>query len=132
MEQSVEQVIARCAAGSQAGTLSFGEVVAALSTVGVEAYFADYRAKATTYYLPTGDARSLTLSAPEVAIGQAFDAEALQEAIRGSQRGELKYPEFKRRSMAAGCVGYVVWIAGRQVTYFGRRGEQHREPFPPT
>lgn len=132
MEQSVEQVIARCAAGSQAGTLDFGEVVAALSAAGVEAYFADYRAKATTYYLPAGDARSVALAAPDVAIAQAFDAEALQEAIRASQQGAVKYPEFKRRSMAAGCVGYVVWIAGRQVTYFGRRGEQHREPFPST
>ena len=64
------------------------------------------------------------------AIGEAFDAAALQEAIRGSQRGEVLYPEFVQRSCAAGCVGYVVWIAGRHVTYFGRRGEQHVERFP--
>ena len=35
-----------------------------------------------------------------------------------------------RLSMLAGCVGYIVWIAGRHVTYFGHRGEQHVEPFP--
>jgi hypothetical protein len=40
------------------------------------------------------------------------------------------YPEFLRLSRAAGCVGYVVWLAGRHVTYFGRRGETHVEHFP--
>ncbi len=55
---------------------------------------------------------------------------ALGAAIRGSQSGQVKYPEFLARSRRAGCVGYVVWLAGRHVTYFGRRGEQHVERFP--
>ena len=38
------------------------------------------------------------------------------------------YPEFLRLSRAA---GYVTWIAGRHVSYFGRRGETHVEHFPP-
>ena len=40
------------------------------------------------------------------------------------------YPEFKKLSQAGGCVGYVVWIAGRHVTYVGRKGETHVEKFP--
>lgn len=40
------------------------------------------------------------------------------------------YPEFKRATMAAGCVGYVVWMAGSHVDYFGRKGETHVERFP--
>ena len=40
------------------------------------------------------------------------------------------YPEFKRLSMQAGCIGYWVWIAGRHVTYYGRKGETHVEHFP--
>jgi hypothetical protein len=27
-------------------------------------------------------------------------------------------------------MGYVVWLAGRHVTYFGRRGATHVERFP--
>ena len=39
-------------------------------------------------------------------------------------------PEFKKLSQAGGCVGYMVWLAGRHVTYYGRRGETHVELFP--
>jgi hypothetical protein len=42
----------------------------------------------------------------------------------------VMYPEFKKLSQQAGCVGYTVWIAGRHVTYVGRRGETHIERFP--
>ena len=69
---------------------------------------------------------------PGEQIPQDFDAQALQAAIRGAQLGEVKYPEFLKLSMAAGRVGYIVWIAGRHVTYFGRRGEVHIERFPST
>lgn len=130
MEPSVQQVIEQCARDSHAGTVSFGVVVGRLIQAGVESYHADYRRRMTTYYLPSGEPHDVPLSAPELAIGQAFDAPALQAAIRGAQRGEVMYPEFMRRSMAAGCVGYIVWIAGRHVAYFGRKGETHIEPFP--
>jgi len=34
-------------------------------------------------------------------------------------------PKFKRLTGKAGCEGYAVWIAGRLVTYYGRKGEVH-------
>ena len=40
------------------------------------------------------------------------------------------YPEFKKLSRQAGCIGYTVWIAGRHVSYYGRKGETHVERFP--
>ena len=70
------------------------------------------------------------MEATPVEIGKDFAAEVVQDAIRGAQKGVVMYPEFKRRSMQAGCVGYTAWIAGRHVTYFGRRGETHVERFP--
>jgi uncharacterized protein YbcV (DUF1398 family) len=130
MEPRIQHVIESCADASKAGEISFGEVIAALDEHGVESYHADYRLGSLHYYLPSGETHNVTLSVPAQRIGEAFDAEALKEAIRGAQRGELKYPEFIARSMAAGCIGYFVWISGRHVTYFGRRGEQHVEPFP--
>lgn len=132
MESAVRQIIEQCARDSYGGSVSFGEVVGALMKAGVESYHADYRLPATTYYLPDGSTHSIALHAPDVLIPQDFDAQAVQSAIRGAQRGEVKYPQFLTLSMAAGCVGYVVWIAGRHVTYFGRRGETHVEPFPPS
>ena len=100
--------------------------------LGVESYYADYRARCTTYYLPDGASHGVRLLAPHVDIPAAFDASALQTAIRGAQTGVVHYPEFMQLSMAAGCVGYLVWIAGRHVSYFGRKGEVHVEPFPGT
>ena len=50
--------------------------------------------------------------------------------MRQSQRNEHAYADFVRKTMAAGCVGYFVHIAGRHAVYFGRKGEQHVERFP--
>ena len=130
MNDTTRQTIERCAQSSKDGSAHFPDIVAALAGAGVESYFADYRAHATTYYLPDGQTHAVALAPPDVAIAHAFDAEALLQAIRGAQSGRVMYPEFLRLSRAAGCVGYVVWIAGRHVTYFGRRGESHVEHFP--
>lgn len=131
MNSTAETLIREAAAGSSEGRLPFGQVVGLMMQAGVESYAVDYRARRTTYYLAEGEPLEIALAVPEGAIGDAFDATALKSAIRGSQQGVVKYPEFKQLSRAAGCVGYVAWIAGRQVTYFGRRGETHVEHFPP-
>lgn len=124
------EVVEDCARASHEGRRSFGEVVGALLTAGVEGYHVDYRAGRSTYYLPSGEAHTVALHPPVLTIPAQFDAAALQEAIRGSQRGEVRYPEFLVRSMKAGCVGYSVFFAGRHVAYFGRDGGQHIERFP--
>ena len=130
METSVQQVIEQSARASYQGTRTFREHLAALAAVGVEAYQADYRARSTCYYLRSGETHRIALSAPELAIPAALDDAALAAAIKAAQRGELKYREFLARSVAAGVVGYIVWIDARKVTYFGRDGELHVEPFP--
>ncbi|MCC6303122.1 MAG: DUF1398 family protein [Gammaproteobacteria bacterium] len=119
-----------CAWKSYAGEISFGDVVSALASAGAESYHVDYRGKTTTYYGNDGQVVSLALKAPDIDIPRDFDKAGIQSAIRGAQRGEVKYPEFLRLSMNAGCVGYTVWITGRHVTYFGRQGEEHVERFP--
>jgi len=63
-------------------------------------------------------------------IGEALAADAVVAAIRGAQRGEVMYPEFKQLSQRADCIGYVVGLAGRHVTYLGRNGEMHIKRFP--
>ena len=130
MNDTLRQTVERCAKASRDGSTHFPDIVAALAGAGVESYFADYRADATTYYLPDGGTHVVPLAPPDVAIADAFDAVGVQQAIRGAQAGRVMYPEFLRLSRAAGCVGYVTWIAGRHVTYFGRRGETHVERFP--
>jgi uncharacterized protein YbcV (DUF1398 family) len=130
MEPASRQAIEQCARYSHAGIVSFPEVIATLARAGVESYHADYRREDTTYYTAGGTWCSVPLPGEGVPVAAAFDVLALQAAIRGAQGGVVKYPEFLRLSRAAGCVGYIVWIAGRHLSYFGRLGEVHIERFP--
>jgi uncharacterized protein YbcV (DUF1398 family) len=130
MEVSVREAIENCFKASKEGSIHFGEVVRQLSSVGVESYFADYRAGKTTYYLPNGESLGLEAQQPGIAVASEFNAEAVRSAISGAQRDEVRYPEFVKLTRGAGCVGYFVWITGRHVTYLGRRGETHVEHFP--
>ena len=130
MSRTTHELIREAAAGSAEGRLHFGQVIGLMVVAGVDSYTVDYRSARATYY-PRDDAPlDLPLDTPDMPIPEGFDAVALKKAIAGSQRGLVMYPQFKRLSMAAGCVGYTVWIAGRHVTYYGRRGETHVEQFP--
>jgi uncharacterized protein YbcV (DUF1398 family) len=54
----------------------------------------------------------------------------LVAAIREAQADTIPYPEFIKRSTAAGVIGYWAFLTGRKVIYFGRKGETHTEEFP--
>lgn len=134
MNEDTRSAIQATFDASSEGRIHFGEVIARLMAVHVESYHVDYRSGRATYYLPGGPAAGATLDCafelPELAVADAFDADALRSAIRAAQQGRVMYPEFKVLSQRAGCVGYTVWIMGRHVTYLGRRGETHVERFP--
>ena len=130
MDAATQHAITEAADASREGRIDFAAVVRMLVEAGVESYHVDYRAGRTTYYTHDDDSTTLDLGPPGATIAQSFDAAALQAAIRGAQRGIVKYPEFKRLSQAAGCVSYTVWLGGRHVAYHGRNGETHVERFP--
>jgi uncharacterized protein YbcV (DUF1398 family) len=130
MNESQRQAAEQCAHESHAGIASFPDIVGRLAQAGIGSYLADYRAARTTYFAREGGTHDVALAMPAQPIAPSFDATALQAAIRGAQRGEVKYPRFLELSAAAGCVGYIVWIDGRHVVYFGALGEQHVERFP--
>jgi uncharacterized protein YbcV (DUF1398 family) len=130
MSPTTQSAIASTFAASNAGSIHFGQVIAQLAAAGVEAYHVDYRAGRSTYYLPDGQTHTTGFEPPAQPVAPAFSAEGLVAAIRGAQAGRVMYPEFKRLSQAAGCASYTVWITGRHVTYYGRKGEMHVERFP--
>lgn len=130
MDTSTKQLIEQWSQKSDSGNATFPESIGALMKLGVESYFADYRKGEKTYYTKEGRAHPVPMTIHAEEIPALFDAAALQAAIRSAQRDEIRYPEFKKRSMAAGCIGYIVWIDGRHVSYFGHRGEVHIEKFP--
>ena len=62
----------------------------------------------------------LMLGLLAIAVAAIVTGYVVADAILGAQRGEVKYPEFVDRTMRAGCIGYVTWIAGCQVTLGSR------------
>jgi len=130
MQDSTRTAIEATFHASNEGSIHFGQVVAQLMAQQVESYHVDYRTGRATYYLPQGDTLDLHFEAPATTIAQAFDTQGVRNAIAGAQQGRVMYPEFKRLSQEAGCIGYTVWLAGRHVTYYGHQGETHVERFP--
>jgi len=130
MQESTQHAIRATFEASNAGRIHFGQVVDQLVEAGIESYHVDYRCGRSTYFLPDGETLDLTFEKPVEGIADVFDGDAVRAAIRGAQQGAVMYPAFKTLTQRAGCVGYTVWIAGRHVTYWGRRGEAHVERFP--
>lgn len=131
MNAEQAQVIQGCNKGALTGEIAFPEMVGRLAQIGVERYHADYSRQEITYYLADGDSLVVATLHPSHATATRFSASAVEAAVRQSQRNEHTYPDFIRKTMAAGCVGYFVQIAGRRAIYFGRNGESHVEHFPP-
>ncbi len=63
-------------------------------------------------------------------VAAHFDAAGLRAAILDSQRHGQHYRDFTRRAMEAGVQGYIAFLRGQRVTYWGRGGDQHTEWFP--
>lgn len=121
-----------CLNASYDNTMTFPEVVAALSKAGFEGYTVDYRRNTTTYYLPDGDSIVLENRLPKGAIAPAFDRAGIAAQIKWAQAGppDFSYAAFCKNVKALGCAGYIVSFSGRRVLYFGRTAETHVEHFP--
>jgi uncharacterized protein YbcV (DUF1398 family) len=117
-------------ARSQAGELIFPEVVRRLLEVGVESYFCDLANGAELFYMTDGKSHTEKMVLPLVPIAEEFSSSGLIAAIRGAQTDTIRYPEFMKRSAAAGVIAYWAFLTGRKVIYFGRKGEVHIEEFP--
>lgn len=125
------KIVTDAARATLDGSIPFPEVVRRLIETGVEYYHVDYVAMRKTYYGPGGDvvATAITYEGlPPVAA--EFDAAGLRAAILDSQRNGQHYRDFTRRAMNAGVQGYIAFLRGMRVTYWGRCGDQHTEWFP--
>jgi uncharacterized protein YbcV (DUF1398 family) len=105
-------VIREVLAETQAGKLTFPEVVRRLLDAGVESYFCDFAVR------------------PPAPIAAEFSPTEVVAAIRGAQEDTIRYPEFAKRSVAAGVIAYWAFLTGKRVMYFGRKGEFRIEEFP--
>jgi uncharacterized protein YbcV (DUF1398 family) len=125
-----KQVIDELAIATQQGTMTFPQVVKGLLEAGVESYLVDFAAKQKTHYLMDRTTHTAPMILDPGAIAAEFNSADLVAAIRGAQADTVRYPEFVKRSTAAGVIGYWAFLTGKRVIYFGRKGEQHIEEFP--
>ncbi len=115
---------------TEEGQMTFPQVVHRLTEVGVESYFVDLAAGRKTYYMSDGSAYAEPMLLKLDPVAGEFSDSGLVAAIRGAQADEIRYPEFVKRSTAAGVVGYWAFLSGKKVMYLGRKGESHVEEFP--
>jgi uncharacterized protein YbcV (DUF1398 family) len=130
MDRAIHDVMVEASRASDAGNQSFGEIVRQLADAGVERYHQDFLRSERTYYLPDGESEVVRDKSAGTTPAHAFSASGVEAAVRAAQAGTIQYKEFCRQAMAAGCVGYLVSIAGRRVVYYGRTGDLHVEYFP--
>jgi uncharacterized protein YbcV (DUF1398 family) len=127
------KMISNAANGTLTGAMPFPEVVGNLLTAGVEYYHVDFIGLRKTFYSADGG-MALTVIPYEglPPVAPEFDRVALKANILDSQQNNQQYRELTRRAMAAGVQGYIAFLRGKRVTYWGRGGDQHTEWFPGT
>ncbi len=130
MDSQARDVAEECTRISDEERVTFGEVVGKLDAAGVERYHADLLRADKIYYMPDGSSHRTPNHALAAAPAIRFSAEGVEAAVRAIQQGRIRYREFCARIAAAGCVGYIVSMAGRRAVYYGRTGDSHVEPFP--
>lgn len=123
-------VIDEMATATQQGRLPFPQLVKRLLAVGVESYLVDFATRRTTHYLADGSTHTVPMILDPGSIAENFNGGDLVAAIRLAQAGTVRYPDFVKRSTRAGVIGYWVFLVGKRVVYFGRKGESHVEEVP--
>jgi uncharacterized protein YbcV (DUF1398 family) len=121
-----------CLNAAETDALDFPTIVGKLVAAGFESYTVDFRSGRSIYYLPDGESIELPLHKTGMGVAAAFDAGAVQAAIREAQTKapSYSYAGFCRNVMSAGCAGYTVSFSGRRAVYSGRTAETHVELFP--
>lgn len=123
--------IALLAKSTLNGSMPFPEIVGKLISNGVEYYHVDYATSSFTFYSASGAAVVAPITIENLPlIAEDFDVAALKAAILDSQQYGQKFREFCGRAVRAGVHGYIAYLRGKRVIYFGRQGDQHTEWFP--
>lgn len=125
------EVVAEAARGTLDGSMAFAEIVGRLIETGVEYYHVDYVALQKTFYSATGEMIKTPITYENLPnIAAEFDVDALKAAILDSQQNGQHYKDFTNRVMNAGVQGYMAFLRGKRVMYWGRGGDSHTEWFP--
>jgi uncharacterized protein YbcV (DUF1398 family) len=117
--------------GAESDAMTFPESLRLLIEAGFDGYAVDFRRSTRTYYMRGGEAIELQTERNEP-VAEHFDADVIKQAIREAQAliPGYTYKGFCGKVAKAGCAGYLVFLLGKRVLYYGRTGETHTEHFP--
>lgn len=130
MNTQTHDMLVECTEGSTNERITFPEVVGKLIAAGVERYTADLTRAEKTYYLPNGENETLKMYDIGKPPAERFSADGVLAAVRAIQQQKIRYRTFCNQIAEAGCVGYMVSLAGKRAVYYGRTGETYVEMFP--
>jgi len=80
--------------------------------------------------MPSGESFVTPSATLKGSPAQDFSAAGVAAAVHAIQQDKTSYAQFCEQINAAGCVGYLVSMAGRRAVYYGRTCETYVEPFP--
>lgn len=121
-----------CQGLSAESKITFPELVKRLLEADVDSYDIDLVGKRVTYYDVYDSSLHVGFGLNELPpVHERFDAEAVAQAVKRSQRGEIDYPSFISEIMNAGVSMYTAYLNGRRVVYKSLDGQSHTEHFPP-
>jgi uncharacterized protein YbcV (DUF1398 family) len=129
MQSDVRSVLYECTTGSDEERLTFPQLIARLSQIGVEGFYADLRRGEKTYYLSMGNNHVVQTAAVGMALASTFSVSEVRSAVRAVGCREITYLKFCELLAAAGCVGYFVSLRGQRIVYYGKRGDSLVEQF---
>jgi uncharacterized protein YbcV (DUF1398 family) len=130
MQADIIEVMQECTKASDQDRITFPEVVLQLAEAGVERYHAELLRGEKIYYLPSGESHRVQATEIDAMPAADFAAGEVAAAVKAIQQQKIQYREFCERIVRAGCVGYMVSLAGRRAVYYGRTGDSYVEPFP--
>ena len=112
-------------------TNGFAHLAEALRLAGVRVNHFDVASGGALYVMDGGAVYQpgSPLHAEPVPVAD-FDQAALVAAINADKAGELTFPEFLRRTWAAGVICYEVDSAARSCTYRSAAGDHYLEHYP--
>ncbi len=118
------------AMATQQGEMTFPEVVKGLLEVGVESYQVNLATMQKTHFLSDRATHTVPMILDPGPVAAEFDSDAIVAALSDAQADAIRYPEFVKRVVAAGVIGYWAFLSGKRVLYLGRKGEQYIREFP--
>jgi len=132
MDLHSTQIAEKCLSSAEHNTMTFPEIIGALSQAGFEGYAIDFRSTRATYYQRDGESVVLPMHLSDTHVAEAWDPIVVQTAIKEAQQQipGYTYAGFCTKVTAAGCAGYIVSFTGRRVLYYARTAETHVEHFP--